>query len=400
VSPYAALVRACADVAADGTDPRHLARILAFSVRPRRGADALRRRLLEEGVVDAVGASSVLARSATEVDHDDHRAATPIAHRWAGLGCRVALVGDPAYPARLAEGFPHTDAPVWWVWRGCGDEHRPQVAIVGSRRATTYGAGIAAWLADAVAEAGGRVVSGGAVGIDAAAHRAAAAAAGGTTVVLGCGHAVGYPRPHARRDGLFDEVLRQGGAIASELFPQEPPRPGAVRARNRLVAGIADCVVVVEGGERSGSLLTASAAAERGRPVLAVPGDVRAPGSQAPHRLIAEGAHPCTHPRDLLDVLGDRGAEAPDRGEAGPLRVDGLPPAVGRVLAEHWPRAISLDDLAEATGIAVGSLLATITRAEVAGVVTTDVEGVRLRRAPADPDRSVPGDDPHRTHST
>ncbi len=387
MSPDAALVRACAEVAADGTDPYLLARILAFAVRPRRGPDALRRRLLEAGVADAGGAASALGRAATEVDADDHRAATPIARRWAGLGCRVALVGDPSYPVRLAEGFPLADAPVWWVWRGCGEEHRPHVAIVGSRRATAYGEGIAAWLADAVADAGGRVVSGGAVGIDAAAHRAAAAATGGTTVVLGCGHAVGYPRPHARRDGLFDEVLRQGGAIASELLPEEPPRPGAVRARNRLVAGIADCVVVVEGGERSGSLLTASAAAERGRPVLAVPGDVRAPGSQAPHRLIAEGAHPCTHPRDLLEVLGERAGRGSGRVDRGPVSADGLPPPVGRVLGERWPRAIAVDDLAEATGIAVGSLLAAITRAEVAGAVTTDVEGVRLRRAPADPDR-------------
>ncbi|MEX0869263.1 MAG: DNA-processing protein DprA, partial [Nitriliruptoraceae bacterium] len=138
--------------------------------------------------------------------------------------------------------------------------------------------------------AGARVVSGGAVGVDAAAHHASLASPGGTTVVLGCGHQVSYPRPHARTGGLFAQVVASAGTVCSELLPYEPPRPGAVRARNRVVAGLADVVVVVEGGTHSGSLLTASAAAEWGRTVLAVPGDVRAPGSQAPHRLLAEGA--------------------------------------------------------------------------------------------------------------
>src|SRR5690606_1664623 len=129
----------------------------------------------------------------------------------------------------------------------------------------------------------------GAVGIDAAAHRAALESGGTTTVVLGCGHGVPYPRAHAVPGGLFDRVLDTGGALASELLPDEPPRAWQVRARNRLVAALVDVVVVVEGGARSGSLLTATAAADRGVTVMAVPGDVRAPGSVAPHRLLAEG---------------------------------------------------------------------------------------------------------------
>jgi DNA processing protein len=397
----ARLLARCSEVVADGSDPAALAAVVAWTVRPRRSPDALRR-ACRDAVEDrdrsagpawsqATPSARLAAAAGRIVDHDAD-AAEPLVAAWRERGVRVALVGDRSYPARLAEGWPHVDAPSWLAWRGTPAWDAPAVAIVGARRATGYGGAIAAWLADAAARAGIRVVSGGALGIDAAAHRAAVELPGGTSVILGCGHAVPYPRPHAIDGGLFDQTVEHGGAVVSELLPFQPPRAGPVRARNRIVAALADVVVVVEGGARSGSLLTAGAAAERGRTVLAVPGDVRAPGSAAPHRLLADGVGPCTGPDDLLAAFAGHAAR-----RTGPVTTEGfasdqaqpphtgpsiLPPPVHRVLAARWPRPVRLEQLATDAELPVPTLLAAITRATVAGEVVDGADGVRLRRAP------------------
>lgn len=348
-------------VAADGTDPDRLARAVALA------ATSAGHRLLDEAL--RAGTLPRVSREATGAA-ERHRDA------WVARGVRVALRGDAAWP-RLRCATP----PPLLAWRGAAPRPGPSVALVGARRATGYGRAVAAWLAGAAADAGVVVVSGGAVGIDAAAHGAAAGA--GTVVVLGCGHDVAYPKAHARHGGLFDEVLAGGGTLLTERLPGEVAHPGAVRARNRIVAGLVDAVVVVEGGATSGSLLTASAAADAGVTVLAVPGDVRAPGSVAPHRLLAEGAAPCTDPSDLLAAVGvAAGAAAPgpqDRDAAAGIR----PAVLGRELAARWPRPASVGALADATGLTVGEVLAATTRAVVAGLVVDGVEGVRLRRAPS-----------------
>ncbi|MFA9431288.1 DNA-processing protein DprA [Egicoccus sp. AB-alg2] len=377
--------RTVAGVAADGTDPRHLLAVLAWTVRPRHTTDGLRRRCREDGISLTDGdAPAALAAAAGQPRADLLAPAAEIAATWRRLGVRVALVGDPGYPPRLAAGWPHLDAPTLLAWRGTPPVDQPAVGVVGARRATGYGQGVAAWLAESVARAGARVVSGGAHGVDAAAHEASLEEPGGTTVVLGCGHAVGYPRDHAREDGLFDRVVAHGGTLVSELLPFQPVHPGTVRARNRIVAGLADVVVVVEGREGSGALLTASAAADRGRTVLAVPGDVRAPGSTAPHQLLAEGAAPCTSPADVLRALGGAPAATPADADtdAAPEAVSPLPADAHRVLAESWPRPVRTDDLARLADLPPGRLLAALTRARVAGVVAESAEGVRLRRPP------------------
>jgi DNA processing protein len=400
--PLSRLTDAVVPITAPGTDPFHLAAVLAWAVRPRRRADALRRQVRDR--LDATGsatgagvtgtpAARLAAAATPAVRPADVDAARAIAERWRTLGCRIALVGDAGYPSRLAAGWPDADVPVWLIRRGTDAGQLATVAIVGTRRPTTYGTGVAAWLAEFVARIGIRVVSGGAVGIDAAAHRAALGTPGGTTVVLGCGHGVVYPRPHARPGGLFDQLLDDGGELVGELFPEQPAKPMAVRARNRIVAGLADAVVVVEGGQRSGALLTADAAAGLGRAVLAVPGDVRAPGSAAPHRLLREGASPCTEPADLLAAIQGLHAVPPSDphdGGSGQRRAgadqepaSALPGAAVEVLRAAWPRAVALEDLAVRSGIAVGPLLAAVTRARLVGELAEDASGVRLRRAPA-----------------
>lgn len=365
-------------VAAPGTDPTLLADVVAAMT-----ADEPRvRREVAEGLGSGLAPDAALRRAVPPRLLRDP-SVDAAGRAWARAGVRVALLGDPDVPPRL--GTVAEPPPVVAV-RGdaTAPTGRPVAALVGARRATAYGRGVAAWLAEAAAEAGVHVVSGGAVGIDAAAHEAALGLPGRTTVVLGCGHDVAYPRPHARPGGLFDRVVEAGGALVSEFLPGSRPRAHRVRSRNRLVAGLADVVVVVEGGARSGSLLTATAAVDRGTTVLAVPGDVRAPGSAAPHRLLSEGAAPCTGPTDLLDALGVAAAAGAGDGDAsgrgGPPSV--LPEPVRAALAAAWPRPVALDELARGTGMTAGVLLAALTRARVAGEVAQSVEGATLRRAP------------------
>lgn len=401
------------EVAAPGTDPELLLALVTCAAGHGPGPGALRRRARElpsaalgedrssdprrtlrailggTGTPDAV---PIAVAGTDAVATDARRGIADALARWAALGVRAAVVGDPAYPARLAAGWPDVAAPLLVAWRGVPPvEAGASVAIVGARAASGYGRAIAAWLAEAVADAGARVVSGGAVGIDAAAHEAALELPGGTTVVLGCGHAVPYPREHAREGGLFERVLDHGGTILSELLPMTAPRPAVVRTRNRVLAGLADVVVVVEGGVRSGALLTAGAAAELDRTLLAVPGDVRAPGSAAPHLLLAEGAAPCTGPADVLAALGPRGTP-PDAGAAGrpgpprdPMPVTAaslLPDAARTVLADAWPRPVLLESLAERSGLPVATLLAAVARARAAGEVLAGPDGLHLSRGP------------------
>lgn len=324
-----------AAVAADGTEPSHLERVIRAEAKDRASAEA------------AAGA-------------------------WMAAGVTVTLRGDPDYPPALIDRDP-THAPVFLATRGSWPAG-PVVAIVGARRASGYGVAVAAWLAEAAARAGVVVVSGGAVGIDAAAHQAALSR---TVAVLGCGHGVGYPRPHARPGALFDQVVENEGAVVSSLLPDAPPRPHVVRARNRIVAGLADALVVVEGGATSGSLVTAGHAADLGVPVLAVPGDVRQPGSAAPHLLLAEGAAPCREPADLLAAVGTSPIAAASSAATT------LPDGVHDLLVSAWPRPVRLDELARRAGTNTGRLLAAITTARVNGEVVEGHDGIRLRTAPA-----------------
>ncbi len=364
------------EVAAAGTDPGALAHVVAL------GHDAAGRRVLRAAATDDGLLAPLALDLLPDASVDQRRAAEATLAVWRRLGVRAALRDDPAWPQRLRR---CAAPPPWLAWRGPPTlPAGPAVAVVGARRATPYGTGVAAWLAEAAAAAGITVVSGGAVGIDHAAHDATAG--DGTTVVLGCGHDVPYPRPHARADGLFGRVLAGGGALVSELLPGTQPRPQHVRARNRLVAALVDAVVVVEGGPTSGSLVTAGDAADIGVEVLAVPGDVRAPGSAAPHRLLAEGATPCTSPDDLLRVLGAVAVGDPSAAGSAGQGPSVLPAPVARVLADAWPRPLRPDEVAARAGVGVGNVLAAVTRARVAGVVAASAEGIRLARAPTTAD--------------
>ena len=230
-------------------------------------------------------------------------------------GLRLAFPWEAGWP-RLLHRLP--DPPLaLWVRGELPPPDAVAVAVVGSRRPTAYGLSRARRLAADLARCGAVVVSGGARGVDGAAHRAALEAGAGTVAVLGCGVDVDYPAEHA---ALFGAVAA-AGAVVSELPPGTPPRPAHFPARNRLLAGWSVAVLVVEAAARSGTLITARLALELDRSVLAVPGPVTSELSAGTNALIREGA---VLVRDVDDVL----AELPPGLVRSPPRDEGPPDSV------------------------------------------------------------------------
>jgi len=206
--------------------------------------------------------------------------------------------GHPEYPRPLSE-LP--DPPPILFVRGRLDEaDRFAVGIVGSRRATPYGRSVAERLARELTSRGLTVVSGGAIGIDTAAHRGALAGGGRTIAVLGCGLDVDYPRDN--RD-LFEQVA-ESGALITEYPLGAQPEAWRFPLRNRIISGLSQGTLVVEAPRASGALITARYAAEHGRPVMAVPGNIDRPGSQGTNDLLKDGAILVTETEDILHALG------------------------------------------------------------------------------------------------
>jgi DNA processing protein len=254
---------------------------------------------------------------------------------WEECGLRLVLPDDPEWPSQLDD---LGDARPLLLWvQGAVDLRYAclqSVAIVGARAATAYGQRVGLQLAAALAERGTTVVSGGAFGIDASAHRGALAADGLTVAVLAGGLSYGYPRGHA---GLFAAIAAQG-ILVSECPPEQAPtRPGFL-IRNRIIAGLGRGTVVVEAALRSGALNTARHARELGRPVMAMPGPVTSEQSAGCHELIREyGAMCVTDARDVLEHLSpaaDGAAAGPRRGPA--VELDRLEP-VARAVLEQVP---------------------------------------------------------------
>ena len=248
-----------------------------------------------------------------------------LADRLRVCGSRLVAVGDPEYPEELGD---LDDPPATLFVRGRPlADLAPRVAVVGARNASPLGREVARSLGSGLAGAGVCVVSGAARGIDAEAHLGALARDGPTIAVLGCGIDRAYPARHAT---LLDEVARVG-AIVSEYPPGVPAEPHRFPARNRIVAAMSIGVVVVEGAEGSGSMISADHALDLGRPVFAVPGPVTSPLAAAPLELIRDGATPIRHTDDLLLDLGLRPL-------AERVSTDGvarsLPPGHGSAVAE------------------------------------------------------------------
>lgn len=177
----------------------------------------------------------------------------------------------------------------------------PRVAVIGSRRATSYGRIVTEQLVRKLAQSGVIIVSGLALGIDSIAHQACLAAGGQTIAVLPSGLSTIYPGSHQR---LAGQILEQGGALVSEYEADFRAQKWTFIERNRLVSGIADALLVTEAAEKSGTLHTASFALDQGRPVLAVPGNITSPTAKGTNRLIQSGAMPVLDEKDIFEALG------------------------------------------------------------------------------------------------
>jgi DNA processing protein len=253
---------------------------------------------------------------------------------------RMVAWGDAEYPPALTD---LADPPAALYVRGRDLRSlQPAVAVVGARNCSALGREVAAALGRGLAAVGVCVVSGAARGIDTASHRGALDAAGTTVAVLGSGIDVLYP-PGSRR--LLHQV-EEAGAIVSEYPPAVAAEPWRFPARNRLVAGLARALVVVEGAGRSGSMITVEHALELGRQISAVPGPVTSPLSEVPLTLIREGAVMIRGVDDLLDDLGYR--DRPPARDGPPGLPDDERRVFDRLVGPSLPEAV-----ARAAGVSI-----------------------------------------------
>jgi DNA processing protein len=286
-------------------------------------------------------------------------------------GCRLLTWDEPEYPSRLREIYD--PPPLLYVIGNIELLDRNMIAVVGSRRPTPYGNQMAERLAKDLADRNLIIGSGLARGIDSSAHKGALAAAqGGTIGVLGCGIDVVYPKENRK---IFEEVARRG-AIISEFPLGTFPAPQNFPIRNRVIAGMALGVVVVEGAQYSGSLITARLAMEFGREVYGVPGNATQPASFGPNQLIKQGAKLVTGWEDVVEEL-----PTPVRAELLPVDVatgeeraslveESLAPTVRPLYALlSMDEARHVDEMVELSGLSSSEVLAALFELELKGVV-------------------------------
>lgn len=318
--------------------------------------------------------------------------------RWLRAAPRRHLLAwdHPDYPALLrrvpsppAALFVEGDPDALW---------RPQIALVGSRRASATGCDNAAAFARAFARDGLAVTSGLASGVDAAAHRGALAVGGATVAVTGTGLDVNFPRGNA---ALQAEIAARG-TLVSEYPPGTAPHRAHFPARNRIIAGLALGVLVVEAAERSGALITARLAAEAGREAFAIPGSIHNPMARGCHRLIRQGAALVEHPGEVVDALAGTAREladalrarlagdAPAGAAAAPSPPPSRDPKRAQLLAALDFDPMTLDTLAARTGLTVQDASAILLSMEMEGLVACE-HGRYLRRSPGPASRTQTG---------
>ena len=289
------------------------------------------------------------------LDHADKRAIS------------LVTIIDEQYPSQLRD--LHDPPPILWMrgdWSALRD---PVIAVVGTRRATAYGRRVTQEMVGALARGGASIVSGMALGVDAAAHIAALEAGSPTIAVLGTGADVAYPRAHT---ALLRDITARG-LVLSESPPGAHSGPGSFPRRNRIIAALATLTIVVEAPERSGALITSRCALDLGRDVAAVPGPIDSVQSYGTNELIREGAHPITSVAESLRLAG----------LAVPARIS---PQLAnenetRIWAALENTAGSLDDLCGRVGLPVAQCLSTVTDLELRGIVECAMTGEIRRRA-------------------
>lgn len=283
-------------------------------------------------------------------------------------------LGDPRYPDALLQ---TADPPLLLYLQGRVELLRTRcLAIVGSRNPTAQGADNARGFAEHLARGGYTIVSGMALGIDAAAHRGALAAGNGTIAVVGTGLDRVYPR--GNRD--LAHRIAESGLLVSEFPFGTPPLQPNFPQRNRIIAGLSLGTLVVEAALQSGSLITAAQAADANREVFAIPGSIHSPQSRGCHALIKQGAKLVETAQDVVDELGDLFSAAPPTASA-PALAPALSASTDPVLEAMGYESIGLDALLARTGLATGALSARLLELELAGQVARLPGGTYQRRA-------------------
>lgn len=303
--------------------------------------------------------SAKCIRYARECARTAHHLAGREKSRARNLGAKIVTRHSPDYPRTLLD--LELPPPALYVLGALEDRHA--IAVVGSRKADPYGIEVAERLSGELAARRLVIVSGLALGVDSAAHRAALAVGGTTIAVLGCGLDVDYPRSnrHLRAE------IAESGALVSEFPIGTRPEPYHFPIRNRIIAALGLGTLVVRGTPKSGSLITAGCALALGRAVWAVPGNIFDPKSQGPNSLIRDGAHPIQSTADLLETL-PVGVQVdlestPDTASLQPNRTD---------LAQVY-RAIPAGETADAsalvetTGVGLDRVLGLLLELEITG---------------------------------
>ena len=328
--------------------------------------------------VEGIGPKTAEAMEAvtdTQID-DELKAAEQV-------GADIIVLEDERYPAALAA--IHDPPPLLYVRGRLEKADALAFGVVGSRHCTYYGLEQAERFAQLLGRAGFTIVSGGARGIDSAAHRGALTAGGRTIAIMGCGLTELYPRENEK---LFEQIVREDrGAIISELPMRTAVLGGNFPTRNRIISGLSLGVLIVEAARKSGSLLTAREAAEQGREVFAVPGRVDSPLSQGANELIRNGAILAQDLDDILEHLGDVGAkmvaEEPADGKPLPRGLDETESLLFGALRQG---PMSLDELVRAGGIDSGKTASAMTMLVLKGLVVQQPGNVfalkKARRGP------------------
>ena len=311
--------------------------------------------------IDGIGLAA-----ATTIAGIDVAMAERVVARVEGLGGRVVLPSDPSFPASLKT-IPEAPTVFFAIGR-LEYLAGPAIAVVGSRSHTGYGAEVCRYLAGGAARSGIMVVSGMARGLDAVAHTAALDAKGRTVGVLGNGLGVVYPSANSR---LYERMQTEG-CLITEFPPGERPRAGSFPRRNRLISGLAQCTLVIEAGERSGTLITVDQALRQGRDVLAVPGPVTSPTSLGCNRLLQQGAKPVLGIQDVLEEfnLAEGALEQHAPGD--------LTEEERRLLDALGMGVETVDDVADRLRVTASDILAVLTGLEIRGLVQLDPGG-RIR---------------------
>ena len=309
--------------------------------------EALREAGLSEKVIENV----VELRSAINLDQ--------VWDQLEAKGITVLIQTDENYPRRLQE--LEQPPPVLYMLGELTSEDEWAVAVVGTRRVTAYGRQVAEDIAGTLARNGISVISGLARGIDSISHQAALHAGGRTIAVLGSGLDRIYP-PENRR---LAEQIAAHGALISDYAPGTPPEASNFPPRNRLISGLSLAVVIVEAGQTSGALITAAFAADQGREVFAVPGNISSPGSKGTNRLIRDGAQPLLHPEQVLEAL-----ELTMVAEQRTARVVLPADAVEAQLFEALGREpLHIDEIRSRTDLPIEKVTATLALMELKGMV-------------------------------